>query len=278
MLAGQFAMLAAVTRRAPPGVRSRHLCVRAGWLVTAVSWLGLLGLNRLGRRSGGPLTDALDAGLGAGRRTGTGGLWQRPAGTDTARPPGVMRMLRSHRDYAHDTDISYGPYGSRNHLDIWRCPDLDRDGRAPVLVQVPGGAWMVGTKRQQAYPLMSHLAGLGWVCVAINYRLSPRSTWPDQIAEPFRAASAITYVSADAPPFFVLHGRNDSLIPVEQARAFTARLREVSGQPVAYAEMPFAQHAFDIFGSARAAHAAVAVEQFLAEIYERTTAASRIAR
>jgi acetyl esterase/lipase len=63
------------------------------------------------------------------------------------------------------------------------------------------------------------------------------------------------------------------LIPVEQARAFTARLREVSGQPVAYAEMPFAQHAFDIFGSARAAHAAVAVEQFLAEIYERTTAA-----
>jgi hypothetical protein len=42
--------------------------------------------------------------------------------------------------------------------------------------------------------------------------------------------------------------------------------------------MPFAQHAFDIFGSARAAHGAVAVEQFLAEIYERTTAASRIAR
>jgi acetyl esterase/lipase len=68
------------------------------------------------------------------------------------------------------------------------------------------------------------------------------------------------------------------LIPVEQGRAFAKRLREVSRQPVAYAEMPFAQHAFDIFGSARAAHAAVAVEQFLAEIYERTTAASRIAR
>jgi hypothetical protein len=28
-----------------------------------------------------------------------------------------------------------------------------------------------------------------------------------------------------------------------------------------------AQHAFDIFGSARAAHAAVAVEHFLAEVY-----------
>ena len=87
------------------------------------------------------------------------------------------------------------------------------------------------------------------------------------IAEPFRIASPITHVSDDAPPFFVLHGDNDSLIPVEQARSFVARLREVSRQPVVYAELPCAQHAFDIFGSARAAHAAVAVEQFLAEIY-----------
>jgi acetyl esterase/lipase len=100
-----------------------------------------------------------------------------------------------------------------------------------------------------------------------------------ETAEAFRTASPITHVSANAPPFFVLHGRNDSLIPVEQARDFTARLREVSRQPVAYAELPFAQHAFDIFGSARATHAAVAVEQFLAEIYERTaTNSNQIAR
>ena len=39
------------------------------------------------------------------------------------------------------------------------------------------------------------------------------------------------------------------------------------GQPVVYAELPLAQHAFDILGSARASHAAVAVEQFLAEVY-----------
>jgi acetyl esterase/lipase len=60
---------------------------------------------------------------------------------------------------------------------------------------------------------------------------------------------------------------NDSLIPVEQARSFTARLSEVSRNPVVYAELPCAQHAFDVFGSARAAHAAVAVEQFLASMY-----------
>jgi acetyl esterase/lipase len=371
LIAGQFAALAAITRRLSPRLR------RFSWLVSALSWLGLLGLNRLGHQANLPLTAALDAGLGIDRRTQSADLWKRPAGAGTAKNPGVVRMLRIYRDYAHDADISYGDYGSRNHLDIWRRPDLDRDGRAPVLLQVPGGAWMVGSKRQQAYPLMSHLAELGWVCVAINYRLSPRSTWPDHvvdvkralawtkehiaeyggdpnwiaitggsagghlsalaaltandpqfqpgfeeadtsvraavpfygvydftrtddaihplmvptlaryvfklrradISEALRTASPITHVSADAPPFFVLHGRNDSFIPVEQARAFTKRLREASRQPVVYAEMPFAQHAFDIFGSARAAHAAVAVEQFLAEIYERTTVnPSRIAQ
>jgi acetyl esterase/lipase len=358
----QLTALAALSRRLPPRLR------RFSWLLTAVSGLGLLGLRRLGHRANEPLTAALDAGLGPDRRTESGDLWKRPApGGATAKKPGAARMLRIYRDYAHDGDISYGECGSRNHLDIWRRPDLDRNGRAPVLLQIPGGAWMVGNKRGQAHPLMSHLAELGWICVAINYRLSPRSTWPDQIvdvkraiawtkqhiaeyggdpdwiaitggsagghltslaaltpndpqfqpgfegadtrvdvavpfygvydftatgdaiqplmapmvaknvfklsrtdvAEPFRQASPISHVHQDAPPFFVLHGTNDSLVPVEQARSFTARLREVSRQPVVYAELPWAQHAFDIFGSARAAHAAVAVEQFLAEMYVR---------
>ena len=360
LLATQFALLAAVTRKLSPRQR------RFSWLVSALSWLGLVGLHRIGAQANQPLTAALDAGLGPDRRTESGDLWKRPAGAGTAKSPGVLRMARVYGSYAHDTDISYGEHGARNHLDIWRRPDLDRGGRAPVLLQVPGGAWMVGSKRQQAYPLMSHLAELGWVCVAINYRLSPRSTWPDQIVDvkralawvkehiaeyggdpdwvaitggsagghlsslaaltpndpqfqpgfedadtsvraavpfyglydftmndaihplmaptlskyvfklkrpaivdAFRNASPITYVNPYAPPFFVLHGRNDSLIPVEQGRAFSKRLREVSRQPVAYAELPFAQHAFDIFGSVRAAHATVAVEQFLAEIYSK---------
>ena len=96
-----------------------------------------------------------------------------------------------------------------------------------------------------------------------------KQTWADY-PESFRAASPISYVS-DAPPFFVLHARSDCFIPVEQARSFVARLREVSRQPTVYAELPAAQHAFDIFGSVRAAHAAVAVEQLLAEIYAPTT-------
>ena len=90
---------------------------------------------------------------------------------------------------------------------------------------------------------------------------------PSTNLQTFVDASPINHVNPDAPPFFVLHGRNDSLAFVEQARAFTTKLREVSNQPVVYAELPYTQHAFDILGSARAAHAAVAVEQFLAQVY-----------
>jgi acetyl esterase/lipase len=358
-LVGQLGGLALTARRLTRPVRT------IAWLVAGVSAAGLLNFSRAGHMANVPLTKALNDGLGPGRRTESADLWRRPKGPGIAKAPGVLRMLRIYRDYAHDSNISYGQYGSANHLDIWRRPDLDRTGRAPVLLQIPGGAWTTGNKRGQAHPLMSHLAELGWICVAINYRHSPRNTWPDHIVDvkralawvkehiaeyggdpefvaitggsagghlsslaaltpndpqfqpgfedadtrvqaaipfygvydftrfddsmhtmmpgllvksiikqrpsthlqTFAAASPIHHVNPDAPPFFVLHGKNDSLAFVEQARAFVTKLREVSAQPVVYAELPFTQHAFDIFGSARAAHAAVAVEQFLAEVY-----------
>jgi acetyl esterase/lipase len=39
--------------------------------------------------------------------------------------------------------------------------------------------------------------------------------------------------------------------PVEVARDFAARLGNLSTNPVVYAELPGAQHAFDLFGSLR---------------------------
>src|SRR5690606_14861447 len=83
--------------------------------------------------------------------------------------------------------LSYGDAGRRNTLDIWKRPDLPLDAGAPVLVQVHGGAWVIGNKEQQAMPLLSHMADRGWVCVSINYRLSPRATWPDHIVDVKRA-------------------------------------------------------------------------------------------
>ena len=43
----------------------------------------------------------------------------------------------------------------------------------------------------QAYPLLSHLADHGWICVSIDYRVSPRNTWPDHIVDVKRALAWI---------------------------------------------------------------------------------------
>ena len=86
-------------------------------------------------------------------------------------------------------------------------------------------------------------------------------------------ASSITHVGPDAPPFFVIHGTNDSLVPVEQARTFVDQLRAQSSQPVAYAEIPGAQHAFESFPSVRAMATVHAIERFLA--YVRSEHAAR---
>lgn len=275
------------------------------------------------------------------------------------RPGGVWATGRTRRRFVEKT-VRYGPYRS-NVADIWVRPDLPKDAKAPVLLQVPGGAWMIGMNRPQAYPLMSQLADHGWICVSIGYRISPKHAWPAHIVDVKRAlawvkanigayggdpeavyitggsagghlsslaaltpnvpayqpgfedadtsvagavpiygrydwitegfperrqfgsvlerlivklpftdnrqlyldASPITHVGPDAPPFFVLHGTHDTLIPVEEAREFVEKLRAVSQAPVIYAEIPYAQHAFDIFGSARGHYTASAVERFL---------------
>ncbi|HEY2298263.1 MAG TPA: alpha/beta hydrolase [Jatrophihabitans sp.] len=90
----------------------------------------------------------------------------------------------------------------------------------------------------------------------------------------YHAASPLFRVHADAPPFFVLHGTNDTLVPIADARAFVSALREVAKAPVAYAELRGAQHAYDIFSSIRAAHVVRGAERFL-EWARATNAADR---
>lgn len=88
--------------------------------------------------------------------------------------------------------------------------------------------------------------------------------------EDYRAASPLDLVREDAAPFLIVHGSNDSLIPVAEAREFTARLRAVSVSPVAYAEIPGAQHAFDVFPSVRSAQVVQYVARFLEWAVVRT--------
>lgn len=56
---------------------------------------------------------------------------------------------------------------------------------------------------------------------------------------------------AGAPPFLVVHGQLDTLVPASSARSFAEELRGVSRAPVGFAELPGAQHNFDFFHSLR---------------------------
>ncbi|MCZ6782283.1 MAG: alpha/beta hydrolase [Proteobacteria bacterium] len=92
---------------------------------------------------------------------------------------------------------------------------------------------------------------------------------PEEIPEAWEAASPLSQVHEDAPPLFAIHGDRDTLAPVGQARMFVAALGEKTREPLAYAEIPGAQHAFELFPSLRSVHVNDGVERFLAVIYSR---------
>ena len=254
-------------------------------------------------------------------------------------------------------DVAYTEGGRRAKLDIY-LPAEGAIEKAPVLLQIHGGAWMISHKGQQGLLLMNQMAARGWVCIAANYRLAPKHRWPTQIidvkraiawvrdniaeyggdpdyviltggsagghlsalatvtpsdpawqpgfedadtsvsgcvpfyglydldsndayAKPmrqflsrivfprgatiddFRNASALHRLTDDVPEFLVVHGTNDSLANIEQARAFVGRLREVNPGKVTYLELPGTQHAFEVFGSVRARHVIRGVGRWL---------------
>ncbi|OMC44992.1 carboxylesterase [Mycobacterium sp. IS-2888] len=345
----------------PPHVVTGHALSR----VSRPS-IGRVGASWAAQRADQALTAALEESFGPDFRE----LVCHPTCEQSECAPrdGLIRMPGPHRKYArHTSDISYGP-GGRHLLDIWRRHDLLPGRRAPVLIQVPGGAWAVNGKRGQAYTLMSRMVELGWICVSIDYSRSPRSTFPAHIIdvkraiawvreniadyggdpdfiaitggsagahlaslaaltpndpefqpgfenadttlqavapyygvydftstenmhelmmpfleqivmraryadapEKFRAASPISYAHAEAPPFFLLHGEKDELVPCGQARAFCAALRAAGAPTVAYAELANAHHAFDITPTVRSRLAADAVADFLGVVYGRRT-------
>ena len=90
------------------------------------------------------------------------------------------------------------------------------------------------------------------------FKCSPRDN-PDL----WKNMSTESNVHADAPPFFVIQGTHDSLVWEETATAFVDALREKSNNPVAYAQVAGAQHAFDIFHCLRADNAVNAATDFL---------------
>ncbi len=263
--------------------------------------------------------------------------------------------------------------GVRLRLDVVR-PKVTPKG-APCLVYVHGGGWVIGQRQYQGLPLMMELAARGWVCFSVDYRLSPRATFPDHLvdvkraiawvrehgaeygADPsflvlagnsagahlaalaaltpneaeyqpgfepadthvdgcigfygvydfrvdgndhwpgrgmqrflerlvmkksldeargdFEKASPIVRIHEGAPPFFLVHGTHDTLAPVKESRRFVERFREVARAPIGYAEVPLAQHAFEMFPSVRAAHVVLGVVAFAEHLRQARDGASK---
>lgn len=341
-----------------------------GWIalgLCAASWAGLVRLMRESNQAEGVVEAALEDALGPGYREGI-----RPelAGDlDEGFSPRQLLAPLPVRDGRVERirNVVYREVGGRKlRLDVYR--GRAPGARRPALLQIHGGGWMVGSKDEQGLPLMVRLAAHGWTCFSAQYRLSPRATFPDHIAdvkaairwirahaeeygadpdflvitggsagghlsalaaltpgdaalqpgfegedtrveacvpfygvydftdrkgfwrrsllrhmlerhimkrrladdrEAYERASPMSQVNPDAPPFFVVHGTRDTLVPIDDARTFVAMLREASRQPVGYAEIPGAQHAFEVFPSVRTGAAIRGVERFLAWVYSR---------
>ncbi len=291
-----------------------------------------------------------------------------PQSPEETRFPRTHLVLPALMLFARSVTVSRGVvYHSeerrRVRLDVYRPTAQAPEGELrPAVIQVHGGGWIFGSRLEQGIPLLNHLAANGWVGFNVDYRLSPRATFPDHVIdvkraiawvrehadelgidpgrialtggsagghlvahaaltandpayqpgfedsdtsvaaavpfyglydwldldehhhagvrgwlfeeivlkrrrdadpEAFRAASPTYLVHPGAPPFLIFHGEDDTLIPVEDGRAFAARLEEVSDEIARYVELPEAEHAFDIFPSLRTARVVEGIERFL---------------
>ena len=330
-----------------------------------MSWAGLVEIAGTAGRTGAVVEHALAEGLGSDYAATLGDVDAVTAKRSLSITRLALALPLPETRVEVIRNVRYADGAGRRHLlDVYR-PATAVTG-APVLLQIHGGAWIIGNKREQALPLMHQLAAHGWVCVAPNYRLSPSATFPDHLvdvklalrwirervadyggdpdfvvvtggsagghlaslaaftandpayqpgfedvdtsvaacvpfygaydltgrfggvgadgmgglierlvlkrrlaADPaaFAGASPLDRVAAVAPPFMVVHGTNDSLVPIGEARAFAARLRDVSTGPTVFLELPGAQHAFEIFHSVRSEVVVRAVHRFLASVH-----------
>jgi acetyl esterase/lipase len=338
-----------------------------GLLITLISWAGLWRCYGGAREAEAVVEEALRGGLGADYR----GKIHPAVGARLAPVVDWKQILlpfpMRHPEVERLRNIQYTRIAGINlKLDIYRR--RYRPTGCPTLVQVHGGAWVIGSKNEQGIPLMLQMASRGWVCVSVDYRLSPHATFPDHLIdlkravqwirehgieyganpdflvvtggsagghlctllalttndpeyqpgfeaadtsvqgcvafygvydftdryglhhheglarllerqvmkaarhealEAYEKASPISRVHPEAPPFFVIHGDRDTLVPVGEARRFVEMLRQTARQPVVYAEIPGAQHAFEIFPSLRTTFVVHGVERFLAYVYSQ---------
>ena len=181
---------------------------QCGLAIFALSWMGLAYLHLQAMDTDGYIRSALRRELGVNYRLDIP-INRQMALNDGVRSTSWLKPFRFAREGVHKhAGISYGEAGVRNLLDIYQ-PAVERERPFPVLLQVHGGAWIVGNKEEQAKPLMYHMAQRGWICVSIAYRLSPAAKFPAHIVDVKKAISWIKDNIADYggdPEFIAITG------------------------------------------------------------------------
>jgi acetyl esterase/lipase len=104
-----------------------------------------------------------------------------------------------------------------------------------------------------------HRTRWDWPLIHRDVMKARRHEDPDRYA----LASPLDQVGPHAPPFLVIHGANDSLVPPREAHIFVEALERTSSAPVEYLEVVGAQHAFDAISSIRTRAVATRVVSFL---------------
>ncbi len=96
--------------------------------------------------------------------------------------------LTTPSDIRRFDNISYGPYGIENLLDIY--VEKKVSGLQPTIVNIHGGGWVYGSKDIYQFYCMS-LAERGFTVVNINYRLAPETRFPGAVEDINRALAFI---------------------------------------------------------------------------------------
>jgi acetyl esterase/lipase len=79
-------------------------------------------------------------------------------------------------------------------------------------------------------------------------------------------SSPFDYADRGSRPLLIIHGDQDTLTPARTARTLADRARGASANPVIYAELPGAQHSFDLLASLRFEAVIDGIEAFAAAI------------
>ena len=94
---------------------------------------------------------------------------------------GFARQETQNVDVTVDRNVVYGNADEPMHrADIYRLKSVSKSQKRPGVIMIHGGAWFAGDKANDAVHAR-RLAKLGFVVVAINYRLIPKHPYPAQL-------------------------------------------------------------------------------------------------